>query len=174
MKLKLKGKLKKSLIFALIFGIVTYVVGIIVVIFTQLDGAFETSVFSNTLPLALLAVGLVVGFIVPRLNFSGKKAAEMPNQIPEEVKKKRREEVMALSESLIFADNEERIGQTMEVMIEGQLPEEHVYVARTFRDAPEIDGYLFFKYEGELMSGDFRSVTVTGTNEYDLIGEVLL
>ncbi len=104
----------------------------------------------------------------------GTKAAEMPNQIPEEVKKKRREEVMALSESLIFADNEERIGQTMEVMIEGQLPEEHVYVARTFRDAPEIDGYLFFKYEGELMSGDFRSVTVTGTNEYDLIGEVLL
>ena len=78
---------------------------------------------------------------------------------------------MALSESLIFSDNQEKIGQTMEVMIEGRLNDDRVYVARTYRDAPEIDGYLFFPYEGELMSGEFRRVTVTGTNDYDLMGE---
>ena len=104
----------------------------------------------------------------------GTEAERMPDQIEEAVKEARRDEVMALSESLILADNEKRIGQTMEVMIEGQLPEDHVYVARTYRDAPEIDGYLFFEYEGELMSGDFRQVRVTGTNEYDLTGEVIL
>lgn len=101
----------------------------------------------------------------------GTEAAEMADQIPEEVKRKRCEEVMALSESLIFSDNQEKIGQTMEVMIEGRLNDDRVYVARTYRDAPEIDGYLFFPYEGELMSGEFRRVTVTGTNDYDLMGE---
>ena len=59
------------------------------------------------------------------------------------------------------------------MLVEGKLPEENVYVARTYRDAPEIDGYLFFPYEGELISGELRNVTVTGTNEYDLIGETL-
>lgn len=101
----------------------------------------------------------------------GTDAAGMAHQVPEEVKRERCEEVMALSESLIFADNQEKIGQTMEVMIEGRLSDDQVYVARTYRDAPEIDGYLFFPCEGELMSGDFLRVTVTGTNNYDLIGE---
>lgn len=103
----------------------------------------------------------------------GTKAAEMPGQIKEDEKKRRQSEIMALSEELIFAENEKRIGEILTVLVEGKLPEENVYVARTYRDAPEIDGYLFFPYEGELISGEQKKVTVTGTNEYDLIGEVL-
>ncbi len=104
----------------------------------------------------------------------GTEAANMPDQIPEEEKVRRRDELMALSEEKIFEKNETLIGKTFEVMIEGKLPEEGVYVARTYRDAPEIDGYLFFPYEGELLSGDFVPVTVKETNDYDLIGEMLL
>ena len=57
-------------------------------------------------------------------------------------------------------------------MIEGKVADEDVYVARTFRDAPEVDGYLFIRADTELMSGDFVEALITGSNEYDLLGEI--
>ena len=59
----------------------------------------------------------------------------------------------------------------MEVMIEGQLPEEGVYIARTYMDAPDVDGYVFLESGWNLMSGDFVTVNIVGAKEYDLIGE---
>ena len=58
-------------------------------------------------------------------------------------------------------------------MVEGFLPEENVYVCRTYRDAPNVDGLLFLSAEEELMSGDLVRVKVTGAAEYDLTGEIL-
>ena len=57
-------------------------------------------------------------------------------------------------------------------MIEGKVADEDVYVARTYRDAPNVDGYLFLNTTAALMTGDIVKVMVTDFNEYDLIGEM--
>ena len=65
---------------------------------------------------------------------------------------------------------QEMIGRILVVMIEGKVADEDVYVARTYRDAPNVDGYLFLHTTANLMTGDFVKVMVTDSNEYDLIG----
>ena len=57
-------------------------------------------------------------------------------------------------------------------MVEGKVADEDVYVTRTYRDAPDVDGYLFLHTDRELMSGDFVRARVTDFNEYDLIAEI--
>ena len=67
----------------------------------------------------------------------------------------------------------------MRALIEGRIPGEetedgsYIYSARTYRDAPDIDGFVFVTTDRELRSGDFVKVRITGSYEYDLIGEVL-
>ena len=99
-------------------------------------------------------------------------AAGCENQSPEEIKEQRRGEVMELQQEIAFAKSQSMIGRILDVMIEGKVADEPAYVARTYMDAPGVDGYLFVN-SGELfMSGDFVRVRVTGAAEYDLIGEV--
>lgn len=97
-------------------------------------------------------------------------AAALPDQIPEEVKQKRRDELMELQQEIAFERAAKRDGSVFEAVVEGYLPEEGVYVARTYMDAPNVDGYLFFTSERELTSGSFVNVEVTGSSEYDLVG----
>ena len=99
-------------------------------------------------------------------------AATMEDQIDEEVKKDRQEELMELQQEVSLDKNEEKIGRTMLAMVEGYLSDENVYVARTYADAPGIDGYLFIDTAETLMSGDFAKVKITGALEYDLTGEL--
>lgn len=100
-------------------------------------------------------------------------AAEMPDQIPEEVKEDRQAEIMELQQEIAFAQAEEMIGEEVLVMIEGKVADENAYVGRTYKDAPGVDGLIFINTDEELMSGDFARVKVTGAVEYDLIGELL-
>lgn len=99
-------------------------------------------------------------------------AAQMADQIEQSVKERYRDELMELQQAIAFEKAETRIGQCMTAMIEGKAVEEDVYVARTYMDAPNVDGYLFLRTTQQLMSGDFVKVTVTDSNEYDLIGEM--
>ena len=99
-------------------------------------------------------------------------AAQMPDQVPEEVKEARRQEIMELQQEISLERSEALVGQELLVMIEGRLPEENAYVGRTYRDAPGVDGYIFIQTSRELMSGDFAQVRVTGALEYDLMGEL--
>ncbi|MCM1057536.1 MAG: 30S ribosomal protein S12 methylthiotransferase RimO [Firmicutes bacterium] len=99
-------------------------------------------------------------------------AAEMPDQIEEEVKELRRDELMELQQAISFEKSESMVGKVLEVMVEGKVAEEDVYVTRTYRDAPGVDGYLFLNTTASLMTGDFVRVLVTDHNEYDLIGEM--
>ncbi len=99
-------------------------------------------------------------------------AADMEEQIPEEVKTFRRDELMELQQAIAFEKAESLTGQVLTVMIEGKLADEDTYVARTYRDAPGVDGYLFLNTTANLVSGDFARVLVTDSNEYDLIGEL--
>jgi len=100
-------------------------------------------------------------------------AARMPEQIEEALKESRRDELMTLQQAIAFEKAEEAIGQVLPAMVEGKVAEEDVYVARTYKDAPEVDGYLFIHTTASLMTGDFVRVLVTDSNEYDLIGELV-
>lgn len=100
------------------------------------------------------------------------KAAEMPDQVPEEVKCFRRDELMELQQAIAFEKAEQMVGRVLDVMVEGKVADEDVYVTRTYRDAPNVDGYLFLNTSATLMTGDFVKVLVTDSNEYDLIGEI--
>ena len=99
--------------------------------------------------------------------------AEMPDQIPEEVKEDRQAELMELQQEIAFDLAEDMIDREVLVMIEGKVADENAYVGRTYRDAPNVDGLIFINTDEELMSGDFAKVKVTGAMEYDLIGELM-
>ena len=100
------------------------------------------------------------------------KAAEMPDQVSGEVKCFRRDELMELQQAIAFEKAEQMVGRVLDVMVEGKVADEDVYVTRTYRDAPNVDGYLFLNTSATLMTGDFVKVLVTDSNEYDLIGEI--
>ena len=100
----------------------------------------------------------------------GTPAAKMSPQIPARVKKKRQKELMLLQQEIAFEAAQEMEGCVLDALVEGQLVGEHVYLARTYKDAPGIDGALFIETQRELMTGDLVKVKVTGSREYDLIG----
>ena len=100
-------------------------------------------------------------------------AAEMEGQVPEDVKEARRDEIMEIQQEIAFEKGKERIGDDFDVMIEGSLPDEGVYIARTYMDAPDVDGYVFISSDWNLDSGDFVKVEITGAKEYDLIGDIV-
>ncbi len=100
-------------------------------------------------------------------------AAEFEGQIDEELKQTWRDEVMELQQEISLDRNEAMCGRQLYAMIEGKLPEEQAYVARTYRDAPGVDGYVFIHTNEELHTGDFVHVRLTGAYEYDLIGEMI-
>lgn len=100
-------------------------------------------------------------------------AAEMDGQIDEEVKEARRDEIMQIQQDIAFDKSNSRVGEIYEVMIEGRLPDEGVYIARTYMDAPDVDGYVFIQSDYNLDSGDFVKVEVTRSDEYDLIAEII-
>lgn len=99
-------------------------------------------------------------------------AATMEDQIPEEVKQDRQAELMELRQEISLERGEKCVGKDYLVMIEGKVADENAYVGRTYADAPGIDGYMFINTGELLMSGDFVKAHVTGSLEYDLIGEI--
>ena len=102
----------------------------------------------------------------------GTPAEKMTDQVPEELKEERRDEIMELQQEISLEKGNDRIGQELMVMIEGKVSGESAYIARTYGDAPKVDGYLFVQTGELLMTGDFAKVKVTGALEYDLIGEL--
>ena len=99
-------------------------------------------------------------------------AAIMDDQIDEEIKAHRQEELMILQQEIAFEKAQDMIGRVLTVMVEGKVSDDDVYVARTYRDAPNVDGYLFINTTANLMTGDLVKVMVTDSNEYDLVGEI--
>jgi len=99
-------------------------------------------------------------------------AAEMDGQIDEAEKADRQAEIMALQQEISFDLADDMVGREVLVMIEGKVADENVYVGRTYKDAPNVDGMIFVNTAAEPISGDFVRVKVTGALEYDLIGEI--
>lgn len=99
-------------------------------------------------------------------------AAGFEDQMDEEIKIDRQAELMELQQEIAFDKAAEMTGREVLVMIEGKVADENAYVGRTYKDAPNVDGLVFVNTELELMTGDFVPVKITGSYEYDLIGEI--
>lgn len=97
-------------------------------------------------------------------------AYDMPEQVDEAVKQDRLEKIMLLQKVVSKEHNEKLIGKRFRVLIEGQAGRE--YFGRTYMDAPEIDGKVYFTSKKNLLPGDFCTVTIIDADEYDLMGEM--
>ena len=102
----------------------------------------------------------------------GTPAASFPDQIDEEVKESRRNDIMTIQNLISYENLTSHIGETFDVVVDGYLPEEDVYVGRTYMDAPDVDGAFFFRSERSLMSGDHVSCEAINASDYDLYGEL--
>ena len=111
--------------------------------------------------------------VFPYSQEEGTPAARLPDQIDEETKLSRMDELMELQQEIAFDLENEMIGREMDVMIEGQVAGENAYIARSYGDAPDVDGYVFLNTDETLVTGDFARVRITGASDYDLIGELL-
>lgn len=100
-------------------------------------------------------------------------AADMDNQVDEDVKVSRQTELMELQQEIAFEKAEAMIGRTVGAIVEGKVADEDAYVARTYKDAPNVDGFLFINTARELMTGDYVIAKITGSNAYDVIGELI-
>lgn len=103
----------------------------------------------------------------------GTPAYDFDDQVDEDVKRSRREELYELQQAIAFEKAEGMIGSKLRIIIDGYLPEDEVYVGRSYKDAPDIDGLVFAKSDRELITGDMIDVIITGAREYDLEGEAV-
>ncbi len=100
----------------------------------------------------------------------GTPAASFGDQVDEDVAFERKDEILLAQRDISAGINDGLVGRVLDTVVEGRIPDDGVYVGRTYRDAPDVDGYMFFKSDRDLMSGDVVAVRVTGASEYDLEG----
>lgn len=100
-------------------------------------------------------------------------AARMKGQITKKVKVQRQKELMNLQQQISKKRGEEKVGKTLRVMIEGKLPEDDIFIGRSYMDAPNVDGFVFVHSKDSYLSGEFVDVKITQAKEYDLVGKAV-
>ena len=103
----------------------------------------------------------------------GTPAARMENQIDEEVKAQRLDQLMMLQQSISMELNQARIGEVCEVLVDGFDEETGRFYGRSLKEAPESDGCIWLSADRELTPGDYVQARITGADAYDLEGELL-
>ena len=103
----------------------------------------------------------------------GTPAFDFPDQVEEEMKERYWDDIMELQAEISNEHNENLVGKELDVLIEGYLPDDGVYMGRTYRDAPEVDSFVWVKADRELMSGSIVPVQITDHNEYDLFADLV-
>ena len=96
------------------------------------------------------------------------------NEIDDKIKDIRRNELMEIQKDIALSNNRRYIGQTLQVFIEGRASDENgVFIGRTRYDAPDVDGYVFFESDYDILSGSIVDVEITESSEYDLYGRMI-
>ncbi len=103
----------------------------------------------------------------------GTPAYHMENQVDESISIQRKDKIMLLQQEISKNKNGKMIGKTLEVMVDGYVPKDGVYIGRSYKDTPDVDGYVFFESDDPLLSGAYVNVKIVHANEYDLIGEIV-
>jgi ribosomal protein S12 methylthiotransferase len=103
----------------------------------------------------------------------GTPAYKLPNQVPDEIKEERKDYLLSLQKNISAEVCQKYVGKTLEVIVEGRIgDEENVYAGRSYRDCYEIDGFVFFECDRDLIAGDFYNVEITEAGDYDLVGKL--
>ena len=95
-------------------------------------------------------------------------------QLPEEVKEKRRSELMELQQKISLAKNRAKIGRVIKVLCEGYDGDNYMYFGRSAADSIDIDGKVYFAAEDEVLTGEFVNAEILDADEYDLTGRAVL
>lgn len=95
-------------------------------------------------------------------------AARFKPVVLKKIREKRRKELMLAQQEIVFEENKKLCGKKLQAVVEGYLPEEKVYVARTYRDAPDVDGCCFVSSDRDIVSGTVTDVRINGAVGYDL------
>ena len=101
----------------------------------------------------------------------GTAAYDLPNRVPQEVMDDRRDRLMAVQQGISFKRNREQVGRVVPVLLEQENPNTGVFVGRSPRFAPEVDGLIYVTGKGRL--GSMVPVRITSAEPYDLFGEIL-
>ncbi len=103
----------------------------------------------------------------------GTPAARMDNQVDDDVKEQRKNIIMDIQKNISMEKCNNTINNVYNCIVDGKLPEENVYIGRTYMDCYDVDGMVFFNSPYEVMTGDFVKVKITSASDYDLIGEIV-
>ena len=98
-------------------------------------------------------------------------AYDLKNDIPEEEKERRAQEIMDVQQEISYQKNEEKVGKTFKVIVDKR--EARKYLGRTEFDSVEVDNEVIINSEKKLTPGDFVNVKITRAYDYDLEGEVV-
>ena len=102
----------------------------------------------------------------------GTRAASLDEQIPNNIKEERKNEIMAIQSEISSEILSKNLGKTFEVLIEEKIDDNN-YLGRTYMDSPEIDGVTYVQSDKELEIGDFVQVEIIDSLDYDLVGELI-
>ncbi|MCT4611786.1 MAG: 30S ribosomal protein S12 methylthiotransferase RimO [Clostridia bacterium] len=100
-------------------------------------------------------------------------ADKLDGHLEEEIKNERQEDVMMIQQDIAKELSDKMVGKEIEVVIEGKMADENVYIGRSYKDAPDVDGCVFIESEEEILTGEFAKVKVLSANDYDLIAEIV-
>ncbi|MCT4594674.1 MAG: 30S ribosomal protein S12 methylthiotransferase RimO [Anaeromicrobium sp.] len=110
--------------------------------------------------------------VFPYSKEEGTSAEKLPNQVEEDIKISRQEEIMDIQKNISFEKNNEKIGNIYDILIE-EKEAENVYAGRSMYDIPDVDGIVYVNSEVDLKEGQIVKTEITDAFEYDLIGEML-
>lgn len=103
----------------------------------------------------------------------GTPAASFDNQVDEGIKNERLDDIMIMQQDISAEYLESQVGRELDVIIDGYLSDDDVYVGRSYMDAPDIDGMVFIDSDRELISGEIVRVLITASDIYDLEGRLI-
>lgn len=103
----------------------------------------------------------------------GTAAAEMEDQVEDDVKVHRQDLIMQLQHDIVLENNKKFLGRTLKVMVDGYNTYDDTWYGRFYGQVPDIDGQVLFTHRGDLTPGTFVDVTILGMDEYDLTGKTL-
>ncbi len=102
----------------------------------------------------------------------GTPAAEMPNQISDEVKERRRDVLETIQADIVEKKQQAMVGKTFRVLVEGYDRFGECWYGRSYMEAPDIDGKIFFTGDGSIRAGEFLNVRIEEAMDFDLIGRI--
>lgn len=103
----------------------------------------------------------------------GTAAAKLKGQIPKRIKLNRQKKILELQNTISREINQDRTGKVFKTIVDGIADDGIFYYGRTYAEAPEIDGVIYFTSAEELSIGSFTNVKILNSEDYDLIGEVI-